>query len=76
MKFEDFELDLTKILKGYGVNPLDNGCDDISGGSGGDGFTSSMPPSVEGGHVSIRSNCVTCDNCESQKFTCLTSLNC
>lgn len=25
MKFDDFDLDLTKIGKGYGVNPLDNG---------------------------------------------------
>lgn len=25
MKFEDFDLDLTKITKGYGVNPLDDG---------------------------------------------------
>lgn len=64
MKFENFELDLTKILKGYGVNPLDNGCDDISGGSSGGGFISSMPPGVGCGHGSIRSNCATCDSCE------------
>lgn len=34
MKFEDFNLDLTKLMKGYGVNPLDAGCDEDVAGSG------------------------------------------
>ena len=55
MKFEDFDLDLTKIAKGYGVNPMQEGCDELIG-SGGGGFTGE---SVNPGNSS---SCVRCES--------------
>lgn len=75
MKFDGFDLDLTKITKGYGVNPLDDACAETIGESSGGGFPSSMPPIV--GESNVATRCETdCGDCPSQKFTCLTSWNC
>lgn len=68
MKFEDFDLDLTKIAKGYGVNPMQEGCDELIG-SGGGGFTGE---SVNPGNSS---SCVRCesDHCPTDKSDCCPS---
>ena len=73
MKFDGFDLDLTKITKGYGVNPLDDACAETIGESSGGGFPSSMPPIV--GESNVATRCETdCDcpseGCPSQGFTC------
>lgn len=35
MKFDDFELDLTKLTNQSGINPLEMGCEEGGGGSSG-----------------------------------------
>lgn len=39
MKFEDFELDLTKLPKSAGISPLSNDCEGLDEGSGGGSVT-------------------------------------
>ena len=51
MKFEDFDLDLTKITKGYGVNPLDNGEAPDPGGTYSDGCWTRIPAECLGSWI-------------------------
>ena len=74
MKFDGFDLDLTKITKGYGVNPLDAACAETIGDSSGGGFPSGSV-NFGGSNSCVATRCETdCDcpseGCPSQGFTC------